>query len=244
MAEKFDVAARLAEGRPAVDNTQSYVWACHLLGYKNPDLTSHAAQIRDWYGSEDGLDLRALDADIAALDAVVTATDDALRLQDQQLVGLDAAWLGAAADASREFIRRHRDSSEGAAAAVRNAADTLAALRDNLWQMVDGKVAAVLAIDDRRHVERSTWLSAAQTVSTGVGDRVAASELIDQEVKPFVDNDIRSDWLTAMRTTMASVDASYNAAADGLAAEAGAGFDVPGDLGPPWTPAGPTPEVG
>ena len=67
MAEKFDVAARLAEGRPAVDNIQTYVSACHALGYANPDLTLHASQVRDWYGSEDGLDLRALDADCAAL---------------------------------------------------------------------------------------------------------------------------------------------------------------------------------
>ena len=70
----LDVAARLAEGRPAVDNIGDYVWACHLLGYQNPDLTLHAAQVRDWYGSEDGLDLRALEADRAALDAAATAT--------------------------------------------------------------------------------------------------------------------------------------------------------------------------
>ena len=67
MAEPLDVAARLAEGRPAVDNIGEYVWACHLVGYQNPDLTLHAAQVRDWYGSEDGLDLRALEADRAAL---------------------------------------------------------------------------------------------------------------------------------------------------------------------------------
>ena len=74
MAETLDVAARLAEGRPAVDTIGDYVWACHLLGYQNPDLTLHAAQVRDWYSSEDGLDLRALDADRAALDAAAAAT--------------------------------------------------------------------------------------------------------------------------------------------------------------------------
>src|SRR6185437_11079109 len=52
----FDVAARLAEGRPAVDDVEQYVAACHRLGYQHQDLTMHSAQVRDWYGSEDGLD--------------------------------------------------------------------------------------------------------------------------------------------------------------------------------------------
>ena len=49
-------------------------------------------------------------------------------------------------------------------------------------------------------------------MTTGAGDRAAASELIDQQVKPFVDNDIRADWLTAMRSAMAAVAAPYDAA--------------------------------
>jgi hypothetical protein len=237
VAEKFDVPARLAEGRPAVDNVQQYVWACHLLGYQNSDLTLHAAQIRDWYDSEDGLDLRALDADCIALEAAVAATERALQMQDDQLAALPTAWHGRGADASREFLRRHGIASEQVAGAVRTAADTLAALRENLWHMVDGKVAAAQAIDDRRVAERADWLAAAQTVTTGVGDRAVASELIDQQVKPFVDNDIRSDWLTAMRTTIASIGASYYAATVGLSAEPPAVFEVPGDLGPAWVPS-------
>ncbi len=67
MVEMFDAASRLAEGRPAVEAFQDYVWACHLLGFQDPDLTLHASQVRDWYGSEDGIDLRALDADCEAL---------------------------------------------------------------------------------------------------------------------------------------------------------------------------------
>ena len=70
MAAKLDVTGRLAEGRSAVDNTQSYVWACHLLNYQNPDLTLHSAQIRDWYSSEDGLDLHVLEADQSAVQAL------------------------------------------------------------------------------------------------------------------------------------------------------------------------------
>ena len=202
MAEKFDVASRLAEGRPAVDNIQTYVWACHVLGYANPDLTLHASQVSDWYGSEDGLDLRALDADCAALEAAVAATEDALTRQDDQLGALSAAWQGRSADLSREFLHRHGEASAAAAAAVRTTADALATLRDNLWHTVDGKVAAAITAEGRAPDE---WLAAAQTVTTGAGDRAAASERIDQEVKPFVDNDIRTDWLAAMRSAMAAV---------------------------------------
>ena len=52
MADRLDVAERLAEGRPAVEHTQSYVQACHVLGYEHPDLTAHPSQIRDWYDSD------------------------------------------------------------------------------------------------------------------------------------------------------------------------------------------------
>ena len=236
MAEKFDVASRLAEGHPAVDNIGNYVWAAHLLGYQHPDLTLHASQVRDWYTCEDGLDLRALDADCAALEAAAAATANALRPQGDALAALSGAWQGRGANASREFLMRHADAAAAAAAGVRTAAEALAALRDNLWQMVDGKVAAAMAIDDRRLTERADWLAAAKTVTTGAGDRAVASELIDQEVKPFVDNDIRSDWLTAMRTTTASVAASYDAATAGLATDPAAVFQVPGELGPAWSP--------
>jgi uncharacterized protein YukE len=237
MAEKFDAASRLAEGRPSVDNVQNYVWACHLLGYQSPDLTLHAAQVRDWYASEDGMDLSALDADCAALQAAVAATEEALARQEVQLAALSAAWQGQGAEASREFLRRHSDASGAAAAAVRTAADALIALRDSLWHTVDGKVGAALDIDDRRVAQRAEWLAAAHTVMTGAGDRAVASELIDQQVKPFVDNDIQADWLTAMRAAIAAVTNAYEAATAELAAEPAAVFDVPGDLGPSWTPS-------
>src|SRR6185312_8173378 len=73
--------------------------------------------------------------------------------------------------------------------------------------------------------------------TTGAGDRAAASERIDHEVKPFVDNDIRGNWLTAMRSAMAAVTELYDAATTELTAEPDPVFDVPGDLGPSWTPA-------
>ncbi|MGH3677768.1 MAG: hypothetical protein ACRDU5_18940, partial [Mycobacterium sp.] len=236
MAEPLDVAARLAEGRPAVANTQEYVWACHLLGYQNPDLTLHGAQVRDWYSSEDGLDLRALDADRAALAAMAAATENALQLQEQQLGALAGAWQGRGGEASREFLLRHGQTSAAAAASVRTVVDALTALRDDLWHRVDEKVTAAVAIDDRRQTERAEWLAAAQTVATGAGDRAVASELVDQQVKPFVDNDIRADWLSAMKSAMASVAAAFDAATAALTAEPATVFEVPGDLGPSGTP--------
>jgi hypothetical protein len=235
VAEKLDASSRLAEGLPAVDNVQNYVWACHLIGYQCPDLTLYASQVRDWYGSEDGLDLAALAADCAAFEGVVAATEQALVRQDDQRVAVSGAWSGSGADASREFLRRHGEASAAVAAAVRTAADALASLRDRLWQAVDGKVAAALAVEDRV-AQRAEWLAAAQTVIMGAGDRAAASELVDQQVKPFVDNDIRADWLTAMRAALAAVADSYEAATAELTAESAAVFDVPGDLGPSWTP--------
>ena len=51
----FDVAARLDQGRPSVSHTQTYVAACHTLGYQHPDLTANGAQVLDWYGAEDGM---------------------------------------------------------------------------------------------------------------------------------------------------------------------------------------------
>jgi hypothetical protein len=237
MAEKFDAASRLAEGIPSVDDIANYVLACHAIGYQHPDLTLHAAQVHDWYASEDGLDLRALDADCAALQAVVAATEEALARQHDQLAVMSAAWQGRGADASREFLRRHGEASALAAAAIRTAANALADLRDDLWRTVDGKVATVLAIDDRVQARRADWLAAAQTVTTGAGDRAVASELVDQEIKPFIDSAIRAEWVSAMRSAMAAVTAAYDAATAELTSEGTAVFDVPGDLGPTWLPS-------
>lgn len=150
MAEALDVAGRLAEGRSAVDTIGDYVWACHLLGYQNADLTLHAGQVRDWYSSEDGLDLRALDADRAALDAAAATAEAAQQAQDQQIGVLAGAWRGRAGDSSRDFLLRHGQASRALTASLRRAVDALAVLRDDLWQAVDDKVTAAVEIDSRR----------------------------------------------------------------------------------------------
>jgi hypothetical protein len=237
MADRLDVAARLAEGQPAVEHTQTYVQACHALGYQHPDLTAHGSQVAGWYESEAGLDLRVLDGDIAELRAAVNAVEEALWVQRAQVTELVTAWGGPGADSATRFLQRHCDAAAEVAAHVRAAAEGCAALRDSLWQSVDGKVATAVAIDERRPAERSAWLAAAQTVTAGVGDRSAAEELVRQQITPYVDNDIRADWLNAMRSTAASVSASYDAAIHALTSVPEVCFEVPGDLGPSWQPA-------
>jgi hypothetical protein len=236
VAAQFDVAARLAEGRPAVEHTQIYVRACHLLGYQHPDLTAHGAQVCDWYDTEVGLDLRVLDDDSAELAVAVDTVEEALHAQRALLAELAAAWRGPGADSAMQFLQRHCAAAAAVAAHVRGAAEGCAVLRDNLWEMVDGKTATAVAIDDRRLGERSGWLAAAHTVTTGAGDRSAAEELVRHQVNPYVDNDIRIDWLTAMRSTVASVRASYDAIIHALTSTHEVCFDIPGELGPSWRP--------
>jgi len=230
----FDAASRLAQGRPAADTVQEYVWACHLIGYQDPDLTLHPSQVRDWYGSEDGLDLSALDADCEALRAAAASAEGILARQDAQRTLMSDAWQGPGAQVSRDFVRRHGEAAAAAVSAVRTAADSLASLRDRLWQSVDGKVATTVAVAERG--ANPEWRAAVQTVATGAGDRAAASELVDRDVKPFVADDIRGQWLTAMRSAIAAITDAYDAAVAEVISEVPVAFDVPSDLGPTWSP--------
>ena len=237
MADRFDVSARLAEGKPAVEHTQTYVDACHQLGYQQPDLTAHTAQVWDWYDAEAGLDLRILDDDTGALRAAVNAIEEALWVQRTQVTELAAVWGGSGADTATRFLQRHCDVAAEVAAHVGAAAERYAALRDDVWKSVDGKVANAVAIDERRAAERSSWLAACHSVTAGTGEGSTAEEVICQQVKPYVDNDIRNDWLAAMGSGSASVAASYDEAIHALASTSEVRFDVPGDFGPSWRPA-------
>lgn len=242
MPASLDVAARLDQGQAAVDTIAEYVWAAHLLGFDHPDLTAHRYQVHDWYTSEDGLDLRALDAECASLAAAADAADRAVRLQDNNFQSLSRAWEGAGARASTDFLARHATSAVQVAAGIRSAAATLTRLRDNLWDAVDVKASAALQIEERVGGQRGSWLAAARTVGTGVGDRSAACELIEAQVKPFVAQDIGGDWLTAMRSAMRAVADAYGQALAALHAEVLPVFGIPGELGPVW--AAPIPPPG
>lgn len=232
MPESFDAAAYLATGRPAVENLQNYVWACHQLGYHHPDLTLHPGQLRDWYGTEDGLDLGVLARDCAALEDALRASQDALAGQDRQLAQLSAAWEGAGADAATGFLHRHAEASTAVTAMLRAAAHALAALGEELRHAVGAKADAATSIEERTAPARTEWLAAAATVTTGAGDRAAAAELVDQAVKPFVVGPVATEWLTAMKHSVASVSAAYERSLADIGGDAAPVFGVPGDLGP------------
>lgn len=239
MADRLDVAARLDEGRPAVEHTQSYVAACHALGYQQPGLTDHASELRDRYGDEDGLDLRALDRDCTDLRAAGVAAQEAVRLQRAQLTELAAAWTGPGGDAAVRFLQQHCDAANVMVTELRAAAQRCESLRDNLWFLVDSKVATAIALDDRSAARRPAWLGAAAAVTTGVGDRRAAEDVLRREVLPYVDNDIRDEWLTAMRATSEGVETSYGMVIDRMTAAPTVRFEFPGGLlstSPSWRP--------
>ncbi|MBV5242469.1 hypothetical protein KUF57_02830 [Mycolicibacterium sp. PAM1] len=232
MPDDLDVGAQLAQGRPAADTLQRYVAACRQLGYEHRDLTLHPAQVTDWYGTEDGMDLAALHRCCVALDAVGRAAQEALAVQERQLGELSAAWEGAGGDAARMFLARHGDSSAVAAAAVRTAAEALVSLREELWRVVGGKVDSTVSAEGRAAGAQAQWSAAATSVTTGTGDTATAGEIVEHAVKPFVDTVIRDEWLPAMRDAVAAVTAAYDGATAEIAAERTPTFDVPGDLGP------------
>ncbi|OBK89566.1 hypothetical protein [Mycobacterium sp. 1165178.9] len=229
MADRLDVAARLDEGRAAVERTQTYVQACHALGYQNPDLTTHPAQVRERYAGEDGLDLRALDRDCAELRAAGVVAAEALRMQRAQVAELAAAWIGPGGDAAVQLLQRHCDTGDAVVTELRAAAQRCESLRDNLWYLVDSEVATAVAVDDRVRIQRPAWLTAATAVLAG--DRDGAADVVRQQVMPYVDNDIRNDWVTAMRSASDGVETSYAMVIDKMAAVPATSFEYPGDLG-------------
>jgi hypothetical protein len=119
------------------------------------------------------------------------------------------------------------------AGVLRSAADSCAALRDTLWRLVGDKVHVAVAVDDRRAEARPAWLAAAQTVMSGSPDRTEATDVVTHQITPYVDADIRTDWLGAMRAATASIAAAYDDALNRLSAHPSPHFDVPGQLAPP-----------
>lgn len=232
----FDVAARLAEGRPAVANTQAYVDACRAVGYQNPDLTAHGGQVDEWYANEDGLDLVALESDCAALRAAAGAAEEALRIERAAAAAMDSAWSGDSGSAAGEFVERHCASGAAVADALRSSAQVCTALRDKLWGLIDGKVATATAIDDRRSGERAAWLAAARAVTTGAAEGAGATEIVKQQILPYVDGDIRAEWVGAMRSASASVEGAYDEAIQALTGQGTMDFAIPSHLGPPTPP--------
>ncbi|WP_052751444.1 hypothetical protein [Mycolicibacter arupensis] len=231
MARSLDVSARLTEGREAIAHTQAYVSACHRLGYRQPGLTDYDGQLAEQFDSEAGLDLELLDADCAALAALADVAEENLRIQCRQLVELAAAWRGPGAEAAAEFLRRHCAAAERLTVRLRAAATVCGALRDDLWRWVDAKVTAVVRLDDRVGAQRPAWLAAARAISSGADDTEAAT-VIEHQVMPYVDNDVRDVWPAAMRSASEGISAAYDAAIAAAGPGAGVVFATPADLDP------------
>lgn len=174
---------------------------------------------------------RALDRDCAELRAAGVVAAEALRLQRAQVAELAVAWTGAGGEAAVQLLQRHCDTAEALATELRAAAQRCKSLRDNLWYLIDAKAATAIAVDDRTRAQRPEWLAAAAAVTAGQPDRDDAHNLIRQQVIPYVDNDIRNEWLPAMRSATDGVQTSYAMVVDRMAAAPAARFEFPGDLG-------------
>jgi hypothetical protein len=222
-----DVAARLTQGRAAVDDFAAYVWACRLRGYHHPDLTGHAAAVHDLYGSQDGLDLAALDADCATLQtAAATAAEGASSVRGH-LGAVTAAWAGPGVQSCADFLRRHCEAAEFVAGVWQQAARGSSALRDELWRIVEEKVAATLSA---ARGAQPDWPAVAQAVLTGTADETGLA-VLDQQVRPFVETVLAGRWVADMHAATAAVRAAYRAALEGVGTER-VRFEIPGDLGP------------
>ena len=110
------------------------------------------------------------------------------------------------------FAARQGQAAHTLVAGLRRSSDALAALRDDLARAVAGKVEAVLAAGDQLAGRRETWTAASRTVLGGSGDRAVASEIVDQQVKPFVDSVVVGEVSAVLRDATNSAANSYDSA--------------------------------
>mgnify|MGYP000039924342 FL=1 len=226
MAATFDVAQRLAEGEQALAVLDDYVAACRALGLPS------AASLPDLYRAESGLDLAALTADARSLDAAALAAQDALRLQGNGYRELTDQWSGTGGDAAAGFLRTLTSAAEDVVAHLQRGAQALTTLRDELWRAVDAKVDAVVRAGAQAAGHRDAWHAAARAVLGGAGHVAAASEIIDQQVKPFVLRAVDGDLLPALLAASEAVAAAYDSAL-AAAIPPGVTFVVPFVMTPP-----------
>ena len=137
-----------------------------------------------------------------------------MRLEDAAAQGLNSAWSSASGSAAAEFVASHRRTAFALVELVRSAAGGCASLRDTLWRIVDTKVAAAIAIDDRpgRPTDR-----VARGGTDGddwwPGPRRGSRDH-RKTVVPYVDCDIRVDWIDAMRSARDSASGAYREASN------------------------------
>ncbi len=229
MASTFDVAGRLAEGDRALTALDDYVAACQVLGMPA------SASLLELYRAESGLDLAALAADARSLEAAAVVAQDALRLQGNGYRELTVQWSGTGGDAAADFLRTLTVAAEDVVAHLQRSAQALTTLRDELWRAVDTKVDAVLRADAQASGRRDEWGAAARAVLGGAGDVATASEIVDQQLKPFVLRVVSGDLLPALRDASEAVVAGYDSAI-GAVTPASVSFAVPVVVTPEWAP--------
>ncbi len=236
------MSVRPAQADAAVANTATYVAACRAVGRPESGLT--AEQVRAWYATEQGLSLAALEADSAAVAAAADAADEGLQAAREGLAILAGAWAGGSGSAAVEFVERHCAAAATVVAGLRDAAEVLDSLRQRLGDLIETKAEAAVRIDDRSAGPRPEWLAGAEAVLSGVPDS-AAVQLVSQQIAPWVD-EIRSEWVTAMRSSTESVTTAYVESANRLTARGDPRFEMPAprstpDRDPPG--AAPQPEA-
>lgn len=233
MAAAFDVAGRLSEGDRALTVLDEYVAACRVLGLASP------GPLTELYRAESGLDLDALAADARSLDAAVVVAQDASRLQGNGYRELTAQWSGTGGDAAGGFLRSLTVAAEDVVTHLQRSAQALTTLRDELWRAVDAKVDAVLRTEARAAGHRDQWSAASRAVLAGAGDMAAASEIVDQQVKPFILGAVSGDLMPALQDATDAVVAAYDSAIAAVT-PAGLSFPVPVVLSPGWTAQAPS----
>jgi hypothetical protein len=206
-----------------VANTATYVAACRAVGRPESGLT--AEQVRAWYATEQGLNLAALEADGAAVAAAADAADEGLQAAREGLAILAGAWAGGSGSAAVEFVERHCAAAATVVAGLRDAAEVLNSLRQRLDDLIETKAEAAVRIDDRSAGPRPGWLAGAEAVLSGAPDS-AAVQVVSQQIAPWVD-EIRSEWVTAMRSSTESVTTAYAESANRLTARGDPRFEMP-----------------
>lgn len=228
---------QLASGAAAAANTETYVAACRTLGVAAAGLS--ADTVRQMWAAEDGLSLAALDADSAALHRAADAAEEGLRAQREALALLSEAWRGSAGGAAVERLAQHCAATDAAVAGLRDAGAVLGALRDRLGHLLAAKADAAVRIDCR--VDGGSGLLAdAAAVIGGTADGSAA-DAVRRHVAPYVDADVRAEWVSAMRTATESVAAAYEQSAARLAGHEPARAAAPVADAPPAAQAPPAP---
>ena len=225
------VTARLADGRAGLTDLSTLVQAAALRGYSDADLTRHPGQPGDWYATEDGLDLDALDADAATLRSLAAVAAEALATTRELRTTLTAAFSGAGATAADGFLSRNATAAATVGDRLERTARCYPLLAGQLWRAIDAKVTATCWLAGRWANRRSEWLAAASAVLAGSTDEQSTAT-VERSVKPFVAESVRGDWLAAMRTAVAAVEQAYRAAVDQLADGAVVRFEIPADLMP------------